>query len=135
MNINRNLSINNLRASIQEDIGWRPDLIHKRLNLDGTQIIKNTEIREGDNIVIGKKDEQDGDKSRLAKNEATKSDFNYMAAVRRAEEKENETDYKDQEDESEEEVYRDGYEDQEAIKEEEEYTDEDEGHTYKEEED
>ena len=59
VSINQNLCVDNLRTSIQEDIGWIPDLRHNQTWLMGSQILKNIAIREGDSIEVGKNEEPD----------------------------------------------------------------------------
>ena len=80
MTINHNLSINNLVTSIQNDIGWQPDLILNHNKLVGTQII-NTQIKDGDNIELGRIGEYDKDKRKEYELGNMKESFNYKAAI------------------------------------------------------
>ena len=54
MHINKNLSINNIKAAIQQGIEWEPIIIHEHRVLDGTMTITEARIQNNDVIDLRK---------------------------------------------------------------------------------
>ena len=70
--------------------------MHKRHKLIGTQIIKNTEIRDGDSIELGKWEDWDKNKCVETSKESAVGSFNWKDAVG-TEELDTESETEDQE--------------------------------------